>query len=120
MAKEIAELKQSDKNLRDAHSAAQTAVEQAELKLRKAEMGLETATALAQKSLVQTMQGKLSVSVLAPSVKVSFGNTKDMHVMPDAPKELIHQVLKTQVLPTFCKVRVALAANRQRCEQFIR
>ena len=62
-----------------------------------AQMAMETATALAQKSLQQTLQGKLSVSVLAPSVKVSFGGNKDLHVLPDAPKELIEQVLKKQV-----------------------
>ena len=67
-------------------------MEEAEGRLRKAEMAAETATALAQKSLQQTMQGKLSVSVLAPSVKVSFGAGNDLTVMPDAPKDLIEKV----------------------------
>jgi hypothetical protein len=47
---------------------------------------------MAQKTVLSTLQGKLSVSVLAPSVKVSFGSDNDLVVVPDAPKALITQV----------------------------
>jgi len=72
---------------------------------------VEAATAMAQKTVLSTLQGKLSVSVLAPSVKVSFGSDNDLVVVPDAPKALITQVLKKQVLPGFCKVFVSEQAG---------
>eukprot|EP00976_Prorocentrum_cordatum_P058076 1170523-Prorocentrum_minimum.AAC.2 len=51
---------------------------------------------MAQRTVQSMLQGKVSVSVLAPSVKVSFGTAEDLVVVPDAPKELIANVLKKQ------------------------
>jgi hypothetical protein len=97
MAKDLEEARRTEAQLRDAHRAATEAVEAAEAKAAQAQRAMETAKQLAHKSLQQTLQGKMSVSVLAPSVKVSFGGNKDLHVLPDAPRELIENVLKQQV-----------------------
>lgn len=97
MANDLEEARKKEALMRDAHRAATEAVEAAEAKAAQAQRAMETAKELAQKSLQQTLQGKMSVSVLAPSVKVSFGGNKDLHVLPNAPKELIEKVLKQQV-----------------------
>ncbi|KAK3263244.1 hypothetical protein CYMTET_27942 [Cymbomonas tetramitiformis] len=99
---EVASLKQQIAELEAKHEKA---MEEADARVKKAEQTARKATELAEQTVQSTLKGKLSVSVLAPSVRVSFsGSVPDMLVVPEAPRTKIEQVLKKEVLPGFCKV----------------